>query len=527
MPTTSLLPNVKQRFFDNNGNSLAGGKLFSYQAGTTTPLSTYTDQSGVTPNANPLILDSTGSGAVWISDVGYKFILQDSSGNVIWTVDNVFSLSNLSATTAKLADGSVTTPKIADGNVTTAKVADSAITTAKINDQSVTGAKLDPNLDVSLLTSAIEVVFKNKGDFSSGGGIYGIPQFPWSAPIKQTDPVSLPGAAVYGAAWSPNCEYLAVAEGNSPFVIIYQRKGVELVKLADPGTLPAGSANGVAWSQNGEFLVVTHLNTPYMTIYQRTGSTFTKLSNPASLPSNFSFPSDGPAYQASWSQSGEFLAVTGANKLLTIYQRSADTTFTKLADPGTMPPDVTNGIAFSPSGEFLVVAHATSPFITIYQRTAGNTFTKLSNPGVLPASTGVSVAWSYDSQFLAVAHATTPFITIYQRSGTTFTKLANPSSLPTATTQANFVAWSPNGRYLGVGFDTTPFLYIYKRSGTTFTKQADPATLPSAQVWGLDWSPDGQFVTIGENSTPYVANYQTSGVIPSNALLYASGVSDV
>jgi hypothetical protein len=42
------------QFFDNNGVPLAGGLLYSYAAGTTTPLATYTTSSGVTPNTNPI-----------------------------------------------------------------------------------------------------------------------------------------------------------------------------------------------------------------------------------------------------------------------------------------------------------------------------------------------------------------------------------------------------------------------------------------------------------------------------------------
>ena len=38
------------QFFDNNGIPLAGGLLYSYAAGTTSPLATYTTSSGVTPN---------------------------------------------------------------------------------------------------------------------------------------------------------------------------------------------------------------------------------------------------------------------------------------------------------------------------------------------------------------------------------------------------------------------------------------------------------------------------------------------
>jgi lipopolysaccharide export system protein LptC len=76
----------------------------------------------------------------------------------------------------------------------------------------------------------------------------------------------------------------------------------------------------------------------------------------------------------------------------------------------------------------MAVAHFTSPFITIYKR-SGDTFTKLANPATLPASTGNGVAFSSDDTYMAVAHSTSPFITIYKRSGDTFTKLADPATL--------------------------------------------------------------------------------------------------
>lgn len=78
----------KIQFFDNNGVVLAGGKLQSYQPGTSTPKSTYTNQAGVTPNANPVILDSAGRANIWLSG-NYRLVLSDSADNVIWVVDNV------------------------------------------------------------------------------------------------------------------------------------------------------------------------------------------------------------------------------------------------------------------------------------------------------------------------------------------------------------------------------------------------------------------------------------------------------
>jgi hypothetical protein len=89
MATTSLSPTPKLQFFDLNGAPLSGGKLYTYAAGTTTPLASYTDFTGNIANTNPIILDSRGEANVWLSGDVYKFALYDSSNVLIWTVDNI------------------------------------------------------------------------------------------------------------------------------------------------------------------------------------------------------------------------------------------------------------------------------------------------------------------------------------------------------------------------------------------------------------------------------------------------------
>jgi len=85
----TLTPVPKIQFFDANGNPLAGGKLYSYDAGTTTPRPTYTNYGGATPNANPVILDSRGEANVWLDNSLYKLKLTSATDVEIWTVDNV------------------------------------------------------------------------------------------------------------------------------------------------------------------------------------------------------------------------------------------------------------------------------------------------------------------------------------------------------------------------------------------------------------------------------------------------------
>ena len=87
--STELLPNIRSRFCDANNLPLAGGKLYTYEAGTTTPLATYTDQAATTPNANPIVLDGNGEAVIFItSGVQYKFVLTDANDVELWTQDN-------------------------------------------------------------------------------------------------------------------------------------------------------------------------------------------------------------------------------------------------------------------------------------------------------------------------------------------------------------------------------------------------------------------------------------------------------
>jgi len=86
---TTLSPYVFRQELDNNGNPLAGGKIYTYEAGTTMPKATYTDSTGNTANANPVILDSAGRCSIWLGDGGYKFVLKTSADVTISTVDNI------------------------------------------------------------------------------------------------------------------------------------------------------------------------------------------------------------------------------------------------------------------------------------------------------------------------------------------------------------------------------------------------------------------------------------------------------
>lgn len=79
----------KAQFFSDTGAPLVGGKLYTYAAGTSTPLATYTSQAGTSANTNPIILNSRGEADIWLSALSYKFALTTDAGAPVWTIDNV------------------------------------------------------------------------------------------------------------------------------------------------------------------------------------------------------------------------------------------------------------------------------------------------------------------------------------------------------------------------------------------------------------------------------------------------------
>jgi hypothetical protein len=68
---------------------LAGGKVYTYIAGTTLAQATYTDYTGATSNTNPVILDARGEANIWLGEATYKFKLTDADDVEIWTVDYI------------------------------------------------------------------------------------------------------------------------------------------------------------------------------------------------------------------------------------------------------------------------------------------------------------------------------------------------------------------------------------------------------------------------------------------------------
>jgi len=92
-----------QQFFDDNGVPLAGGLIYTYQAGSSTPLVTYTENGGTVANTNPIVLDASGRTPqqIWLlTGFSYKFVLQNADAVLIQTLDNIYPILQNAPTSA-------------------------------------------------------------------------------------------------------------------------------------------------------------------------------------------------------------------------------------------------------------------------------------------------------------------------------------------------------------------------------------------------------------------------------------------
>lgn len=88
MATAVQVESIWNGLTDNSGQPLAAGKVYTYAAGTTTPVSLYTASDKSTSATNPLILDGNGKAQVW-ADGRYKFVVKTAAEVTLYTLDNL------------------------------------------------------------------------------------------------------------------------------------------------------------------------------------------------------------------------------------------------------------------------------------------------------------------------------------------------------------------------------------------------------------------------------------------------------
>ncbi len=169
----NLSPLPIQKFFSNIGLPLVGGRLFTYIAGTSTKVATYTNAGG-TLNSNPIVLNFRGECRLWIDpQQSYKFVLappgfDDPPTNPIWTVDDItaapLAFDNASVATGSVNNVSLSIPQISSPVAFTRVVFKAANTNTGPTTLQINGG------------TAADLVAQNRSDFSGGeiqeDGIY-------------------------------------------------------------------------------------------------------------------------------------------------------------------------------------------------------------------------------------------------------------------------------------------------------------------------------------------------------------------
>lgn len=145
---------------NSSGVALDSGTVTVYEAGTTTPVSIYSDYEALSPLSNPVTLDSVGRKNIWV-DRRVKLLIKDSDGSTIDTIDDVgVSDAQIASAAGSLGAGAGLS---SSGGSLAVNVDDSTIEingdTLRIKDGGTTPAKMS--------TSAGQQISSSSSTFSS------------------------------------------------------------------------------------------------------------------------------------------------------------------------------------------------------------------------------------------------------------------------------------------------------------------------------------------------------------------------
>ena len=162
----------------------------------------------------------------------------------------------------------------------------------------------------------------------------------------------------------------------------------------------------------------------------------------------------------------------------------------RIANPSSLPSGASYGVALTPDGLVMAVAHDNSPCITTYDW-VGGAWVKRPNPSSLPSGASYGVALTPDGLVMAVAHDNSPCITTYDWVGGAWVKRPNPSSLPSG--DGYGVALTPDGLVMAVAHYYSPYITTYENLPATTIKFDTPPTV--GEVITADYTVEGIYKT--------------------------------
>jgi hypothetical protein len=244
-----LSPTLKQRFFTSAGLPLVGGKLYTYAAGTTTPLTSYSDATESVANSNPIILDADGECDLWLGSSAYKMVLTDSADVTQWTTDNVNQASESLTTSPDLLQNfgisSTVSTNILTVNLTTAGGATpTALNPVRVGFRS--NSLTSGSSTAVAVTSSLGMTVSNG---STLGHANGVVDYVYVYLLNNNGTAEL---AVSSTLYPETAVYTTVAEGGAGAAdsrtVIYSIAARTNVPLRLVGRLTVNQATAGAWA---------------------------------------------------------------------------------------------------------------------------------------------------------------------------------------------------------------------------------------------------------------------------------------
>lgn len=281
----------KFREEDSSGAPLAGGKLYTYNAGTLTPKATYTTQAMNVSNANPVILDSAGRASVWLGASSYRMILTDANDVTQWDVDNIIEPgavdADLTASTGSSLIGHIASGTGAIARTAQAKMRDVVgvfdfMTTAQIAD--VQAGTLGEDVTAAIQAAIDAAYALSLGNITvtydtirKGGATVQIPPgaYKTTTTVQLKEGVTLQGAGRFSTVISSSYDGTLI-RNQTP--VSYDAFGMGIKDLCVQGDRTKTSQIGIAllrdWQGEYSNVSVVECGSHGWRLYQCVGSQF-------------------------------------------------------------------------------------------------------------------------------------------------------------------------------------------------------------------------------------------------------------
>ena len=161
-----------------NGIPASGAKVFTYSAGSSTKLTTYTDSGGLTPQSNPIILNARGEPAspIWLTEgQSYKFVFTASTDtdpptSPIRTIDNITGVGDNSVSLDQWIDSGVTPTYVSAAQFTLAGDQTTAFHVGRRIKATVTAGTVYATITAASFAAltTVTVIFEDSGALDSG-----------------------------------------------------------------------------------------------------------------------------------------------------------------------------------------------------------------------------------------------------------------------------------------------------------------------------------------------------------------------